>query len=94
MEKKERMVRHCPPTRFDYAVPGTIWECIIGKNRTDYYIQCSSNEIKPEWERMCFILEKAFEQFFKNDAFMEEVLSLYHHNNQKPLNKISDLIKV
>lgn len=88
----ERLIRHCPPTRFDYAQHGTIWQYIINKENTQYFVQVSNDEVKPQWERMSSLLEVAFESFFRNDEFIEETVKLYHHYNEKPLEKISKIL--
>jgi hypothetical protein len=82
--------RYTIPTRFDSEPFGTIVKCIGDNNDYEFYVQLSKDQANANWQKVRYLLEKTFQEFFFNATFIEECLKIY--NGDKDFSKISKII--
>jgi hypothetical protein len=79
------------PTKYDEAPCGYLWKVPNDSGINDIYIQLSADATKPDWQRLGYVIEIAFDGFWDDSDFIDECLRLYRYNNMKP--KVSDIEK-
>lgn len=85
------VIRYCAPTRYDHAPYMTIWKAQV--DEPDIYIQTADLESEPQWVKIGTLLEVGFQDFISNAEFVNECVRLYRYHMDKPLHKISKMIK-
>ena len=71
-----QITRFSAPTRFDTLPYKTIWiHDLDGKQQ--FYIQCSSDLSKPQWESLGYVLVNAFKDALFDEKFIDECITLY-----------------
>lgn len=71
------LIKYSVPTKLDTAPFGTIWKALIGDTGKETYIQLSIDVESPRWEKLGFLLEKAFEDQLQDEKFMNEILKRF-----------------
>jgi|SRR5579885_1274724 len=84
--------RYCSPTKYDCAPYGAVWVAKVDDNIIDVFVQVSEDASIPHWIKAGVFLEKAFENFFMREDFMEECLRLYKKNCNKDQQVIINII--
>ena len=79
MEETVQIVKkYAKPTAYDLAAYKSVWQAIKDKGQSDYYIQCSSDCLSPQWVPLGIFLEKAFEEFKLKKDFIDAAFDLYN----------------
>jgi hypothetical protein len=67
------------PTQYDVAPFMTLWQTNATVDHdSELYIQISENDAQPNWQRVGFVLEKAFSAFLVDKPFTEMCLRLFN----------------
>lgn len=69
--------RYAEPTRHERGAFMTVYKVMGDKDDYSYFIQISTDEEHPNWQRAGTVFEKAFEDKLENKEFMDECLRLY-----------------
>ena len=79
----ETLVKYSVPTKLDIAPFGTTWTALIGDIGKETYIQLSTDIESPRWEKLGYLLEKAFEDRLNDEKFMNEILEKFNNEQKK-----------
>ena len=90
----DKIIRYCPPSKFDNAPYGTIYH-VFNEDNLPYslYIQVSADEDVPHWEAMGDFLAIAFIQSVDDATFIQDCLKLYKRQTDLLQSRISELKK-
>jgi len=86
------LIKYTRPSSYDFAPYSQQWIFMEDKIK-EKYIQLSEDENHLRWERMGYLLERAFEDLFQNQEFITECLRAFKHKEEDPLIKITEIIK-
>jgi len=89
----EQITKYTAPNEFDREPFGKIWIEITDDQCPQYWIQLSEDQEHPQWQTMGKFFESVFVKFIDNNDFMEQCLRLFKYHKDRPLNRISDIIK-
>jgi hypothetical protein len=73
----DNIKKFSPPTKFDQAPLGTIWESEQNESGVEIWVQLSEVPEEPKWERLGSFLERAFAHLCGvNKAFVLDCITL------------------
>jgi len=86
-------LKYTAPTDLDKEIYGTICKEVTDDMAARYWIQCNENLETPEWIMIGAFFERVFARYLEDISFMGECLRLYKFNKDKPLHRISEILK-
>jgi len=81
------------PTKYDAAPYMSIWVHSHESAGNILYIQVSTDKLIADWQRLGDILEKAFEPYVDQEAFLTECLRLFSKPSSKSLRYVQLMIE-